>query len=58
MLFCLEFIVGGYVAIKLSFFMSMMCSKVTIIGKRPRLLPREEPEISELIGKEFSRHIY
>jgi len=35
--------------------MSMMASKVTIIGKRPRLVPREEPEISELLGRELLR---
>ena len=48
---------GGYVAVELGFFMSMMGSKVTIIGKRPRLVPREEPEISELLGRELLRHV-
>lgn len=48
---------GGYVAVELGFFMSMMGSRVTIIGKRPRLLPREEPEVSELLREELSRHM-
>lgn len=48
---------GGYVALELGFFMAMTGSKVTIIGRRPRILPKEEPEISELMKEEMSRYI-
>ncbi|MDA4111819.1 MAG: dihydrolipoyl dehydrogenase [Thaumarchaeota archaeon] len=48
---------GGYIAAEFGHFLSAMGSKVTIIGRNPRFLPEEEPEISELAKKEFARHI-
>lgn len=48
---------GGYVALELGFFMSMMGSKVTVIEMFPRILIREEPEISSLIEKELSNYM-
>jgi len=46
---------AGYVALELGFFMSMMGSKVTIVEMFPRILIREEPEISELMKREMSK---
>jgi dihydrolipoamide dehydrogenase len=48
---------GGYVALELGFFMSMMGSKVTIVEMFPRILIKEEPEISSLIEKELSSYM-
>lgn len=44
---------GGYVALELGFFMAMMGSKVTIVGRNPRIIPTEEPEVSELLKREM-----
>lgn len=48
---------GGYVALELGFFLSMMGSKVTVLEMLPRLVYREEPEISYLIENELSRYM-
>ena len=53
----LAIIGGGYIAAEYGHFFSAMGSKVTIIGRNPRLLPDEEPEISELAAAELSRHM-
>lgn len=46
---------GGYIAAELGHFFSGMGSRVTIIGRNARFLPREDPEISEaalaMVGK-------
>jgi mycothione reductase len=34
-----------------------MGSRVTIIGRNPRFLPNEEPEVSELAKREMSKHM-
>lgn len=39
---------GGYIAAEYGHFFSSMGSKVTIIGRNPRLIPEEEPEVSVL----------
>ncbi|MEM4728507.1 MAG: dihydrolipoyl dehydrogenase [Thermoplasmata archaeon] len=38
---------GGYIAAEYGHFFSAMGSSVTIIGRNPRILPGEEPEVSE-----------
>ncbi len=48
---------GGYIAAEFGHFFSSMGSKVTIIGRNPRFLPEEEPEISELAKKMLGKHI-
>jgi mycothione reductase len=48
---------GGYIAAEYGHFLSAMGSKVTIIGRNPQFLPREEPEVSTLAREELSRHM-
>jgi mycothione reductase len=48
---------GGYIAAEFGHFFSAMGSKVTVIGRNPRFLPAEEPEISELARKVMSSHM-
>jgi mycothione reductase len=47
---------GGYIAAEFAHFFSAIGTKVTILGRNPRLLPQEEPEISELLKKKMSRY--
>ncbi|HEY9247309.1 MAG TPA: FAD-dependent oxidoreductase, partial [Candidatus Methanoperedens sp.] len=46
---------GGYIAAEYGHFFSAMGSKVTIIGRNPRFIPEEEPEISALAKREMSK---
>lgn len=48
---------GGYIAAEFGHFFSAMGSQVTIVGRNPRFLPAEEPEVSELAGKVLSLHM-
>lgn len=48
---------GGYIAAEYGHFLSAMGSKVTIVGRNPRFLPEEEPEISALVKKELGKHV-
>ena len=48
---------GGYIAAEYGHFLSSMGSKVTVIGRNPRFLPDEEPEVSILAQKELSKHM-
>ena len=48
---------GGYIAVEYAHFFSAMGAEVTIIGRNPRILPGEEPEISALALKEMSRYL-
>jgi mycothione reductase len=48
---------GGYIAAEYGHFLASMGSKVTIIGRNPRFLPEEEPEISELAKEIVGEHI-
>ena len=48
---------GGYIAAEFGHFFSAMGSQVTILGRNPRFLPEEEPEVSELAKKEFNKHM-
>ncbi len=49
---------GGYIAAEYGHFFSAMGSKVTILGRNPKYLPMEEPEIgylAKLKSKEYMR---
>ena len=48
---------GGYIATEYGHFFSSMGSRVTIIGRNPRFIPSEEPEISAFAKKELSKHM-
>ncbi|HLB70894.1 MAG TPA: dihydrolipoyl dehydrogenase [Candidatus Methanoperedens sp.] len=48
---------GGFIAAEYAHFFSAMGSKVTIIGRNPRFLPDEEPEVSALAMREMSGHM-
>jgi mycothione reductase len=48
---------GGYIAAEYGHFFSAMGSKVTIVGRNPRFLPDEEPEISRLAQHSMSRNM-
>jgi mycothione reductase len=48
---------GGYVAAEYAHFFSAMGVKVTLLQRNERLVPEEEPEISELLKKVMSRRI-
>jgi len=48
---------GGYIAAEYGHFLSAMGSKVTVIGRNPRLLPEEEPEVSALARRELGKHM-
>jgi mycothione reductase len=46
---------GGYIAAEYGHFFSAMGSKVVVVGRNPRFLPAEEPEVSDLAKKEMSK---
>ncbi len=48
---------GGYIAAEYGHFFSSIGTKVTILQRSPRLLPEEEPEISELLKQEMSKRM-
>jgi dihydrolipoamide dehydrogenase len=48
---------GGYIAAEYGHFFSIIGTKVTIIQRNPRLVPDEEPEISELLKEELSKRL-
>ena len=48
---------GGYIAMEYGHFFSAIGTEVTIIQRSPRLLPDEEPEVSELLKEEMSSRI-
>jgi dihydrolipoamide dehydrogenase len=48
---------GGYIAAEYGHFLSAMGSKVTVIGRNPRFLKDEEPEISRLAEEEMSEYL-
>lgn len=48
---------GGYIAAELGHFFSSMGSRVTIIGRNQRFLPREDPEISSAALAMVGRHL-
>jgi mycothione reductase len=48
---------GGYIAAEYGHFFSAMGSEVTIIGRNPRFLPQEEPEVSSLARRELGTRV-
>ena len=48
---------GGYIAAEYGHFFAAMGSKVTIVGRNPRFIPEEEPEVSALAKRELQKHI-
>ncbi len=48
---------GGYIAVEFAHFFSSVGTKVTIIGRNQRLLPKEEPLISELLKLRLSKYV-
>ncbi|MEM0093869.1 MAG: dihydrolipoyl dehydrogenase [Thermofilum sp.] len=48
---------GGFVGLELGFFLAMMGSQVTVLQRRDRILPEEEPEISEFLRQDLSRYM-
>ena len=48
---------GGYIAAEYGHFFSAMGSKVTVIGRNPRFLPDEEPELSALAKQEMQKYM-
>jgi dihydrolipoamide dehydrogenase len=48
---------GGYIAAEYGHFLSAMGSEVTIIGRNPKFIPEEEPEISALAKREFQKYM-
>ena len=47
---------GGYIACEYGHFFSALGAQATIIGRNPRLLKGEEPEISDTVMRKFSRY--
>lgn len=47
---------GGYIACEYGHFFSAMGTQVTILGRNPRLLKNEDPEISEIVKGRFSQY--
>jgi mycothione reductase len=48
---------GGYVAAEFAHFFEAMGTKVTIVQRNVRLVPEEEPEVSELLKTALSRRM-
>ena len=48
---------GGYVAVEYAHFFAAMGTKVTILEMLSRIAQSEEPEISELLGKEMKKRM-
>jgi len=47
---------GGYIAAEFAHFFSAIGTVVTVVGRNPRLVPQEEPEVSALLQARLSRH--
>jgi mycothione reductase len=48
---------GGYIGVEYGHFFSAIGTKTTIIQREDRLLPNEEPEISELLRSELGKRV-
>ncbi|MFO7743557.1 MAG: dihydrolipoyl dehydrogenase [Anaerolineae bacterium] len=53
----LAIIGGGYISAEYAHFFSAMGTRVTILQRNDRLVPDEEPEISELLARKFSERM-
>lgn len=47
---------GGYIAAEFAHFFSAVGTRVTIVGRNPRLVPGEEPEISAMLAERMARY--
>ncbi|HKS59403.1 MAG TPA: dihydrolipoyl dehydrogenase [Thermoplasmata archaeon] len=48
---------GGYIAAEYGHFFASMGAQVTIIGRNPRFLPAEEPEVSEAVAHGLGKRL-
>ena len=48
---------GGYIGAEFAHFFAAMGSRVTLVGRNPRLVPDEEPEISELLKQKMAQRM-
>ena len=48
---------GGYIAAEFGHFLAAMGSEVTIVGRNPRLLKREDPEVSSTVLAGMARRM-
>lgn len=48
---------GGYIAAEYGYFMAMMGTDVTIIGRNTQFVPDEEPEVSDTLKNKLSRYM-
>ncbi len=48
---------GGYIAAEYGYFLAMMGSKVTIIGRNSQFVPSEEKEVSEVLEEKLSKYM-
>ena len=48
---------GGYIACEFAHFFAAMGTRVTILQRNERLVPEEEPEISELLRQKLSERM-
>jgi dihydrolipoamide dehydrogenase len=48
---------GGYIAVEFAHFFSSAGTKVTVVGRNPKLVPEEEPLISELLKLRLSKYV-
>lgn len=48
---------GGYIGVEYGHFFSALGSRVTIVQRNERLIPNEEPEVSDLLGKEMAKRV-
>ncbi|HDQ70756.1 MAG TPA: dihydrolipoyl dehydrogenase [Chloroflexi bacterium] len=47
---------GGYIAAEFAHFFSAIGVQVTVVGRNPRLVPEEEPEISEVLQRKMAEY--
>jgi len=47
---------GGYIAAEFAHFFSAIGTQATLVGRNARLVPQEEPEISQVLGERLSRY--
>jgi len=46
---------GGYKALEFAHFFSAIGTEITLVGRNPRLIPGEEPEVSDLMQRRLSK---
>ena len=47
---------GGYIAAEFAHFFSAVGTRVTVVGRNPRIVPGEEPEISAMLAERMARY--